>query len=98
MHAGRNGQEGVQLFRDNASSIRLILTDIVMPQMAGDAMVAEIRKLSGTVPILVVSGFAHGDAGKRLRELNVTAFIDKPTSAAGLLQQVQQALTQNPVS
>lgn len=93
-----NGQEGLELYRANAASISLVLTDVIMPQMAGDLMVAEIRKLSPTVPVLVVTGHVRGAAAERLRAFSVGAFIEKPFTAAALLQQVQQTLGQRVVS
>lgn len=88
----RDGEEGLQRYRASAQDIGVILTDITMPRMSGDTMIAEIRKLSDSVKIIVVSGFARGDAVAQLHGHQITAVIDKPYSPRILLGEVRRAL------
>lgn len=90
--AAGDGEEGLALFRAHADEMDLVVTDIAMPKMRGDDMIAEIRKLAPTVPILVVSGLAHGAVAAQLRQLNVTAILDKPFTAAAFLERIRSLL------
>src|SRR5207249_10778814 len=90
--AARDGEEGLQRFRELGKEINLVITDITMPKMNGDTMIAEIRKLSGSIKIMVVSGFAYGHMAVQLRDHGVTAVIDQPYSPDMLLREVRQAL------
>jgi PAS domain S-box-containing protein len=87
-----DGAAGLEVFRAQAGAIDLVVTDVVMPKLSGDAMVAAMRKLAPSVRVLVVSGYARGETATRLREQNVTAFLEKPFTVAALLQQVHQLI------
>jgi two-component system, cell cycle sensor histidine kinase and response regulator CckA len=70
--------------------IDLVLTDVAMPGMSGEEMV---RKLQGTLPAfttLYMSGY--GDQFARRGIDCETALLEKPFTAAQLLQRVRDAL------
>ena len=87
-----DGQDGLEIYRSHAKDIDLIVTDIVMPRLSGDVMVAEIRKLGQPVQILAVTGYTVNEAAARLRALGIDGFLQKPFTGATLLQHVRQAL------
>jgi two-component system cell cycle sensor histidine kinase/response regulator CckA len=89
---GCDGQQGLELFAEYEREIDLVITDIVMPRMSGDALVSEIRKGGSKVKVLVVSGYTVGNTADRLRELGVDAFLQKPFTGQNLLNQVRQML------
>jgi CheY-like chemotaxis protein len=90
--AANDGLQGLELFEEYGKEIDLVVTDIVMPRMSGDALVGEIRKLNKPVKILAVSGYAGREAAARLRSLGVDAFVQKPFTGQSLLDQVRQVL------
>ena len=76
-----NGKEGLQ--RALASTPDLIVTDIMMPVMSGDAMIAELRKhpqLNG-VPVLVVTARADDELRVRLLREGAQDYVVKPFAA-----------------
>lgn len=53
-----NGIEGVRLYREAPAD--LVLTDVVMPEQEGLAMIIELRRLNPKVKIIAMSGgFAY---------------------------------------
>lgn len=52
----KDGAEGLELFKENSSNIKLIVTDERMPRMTGSEMVEEIKKIKPDVPVIFVSG------------------------------------------
>jgi PAS domain S-box-containing protein len=88
----RDGVEGLLRFREHAQDIDLVITDLAMPQMTGEVMIAEIRKLSSAVPILVLSGFAKPETQKQLNKCGVSGFISKPFTGDMLLQKIRAVL------
>ena len=95
--AGRNvvvaihGQHALELLEapESTESISLIITDHLMPVMNGPEFVAEVRRRSYTLPIIVLSGLA--DAETAYDDLNVV-FKLKPCDAATLIMLVQDLL------
>lgn len=81
-----NGIEAVALFRSNADSIELVITDMVMPVMNGAQAVARIRQTRPEVRVICMTGYTDDDvpAGAVL--------LNKPFAPRELLEAVNRAL------
>jgi two-component system cell cycle sensor histidine kinase/response regulator CckA len=91
------GAEALKRLEQPAGGISLVILDMDMPVMAGEDVVAELRRQASDVPVLVVSGFGEADAARRLAGRSVSGFLDKPFSAEGLAIAVHQARTTSTV-
>jgi PAS domain S-box-containing protein len=87
-----DGEEGLMRYCRFAKHIDLVVTDVTMPKLTGDAMIAEIKKVSPSVKIIVVSGYAKGDIEARLRDQKVSGIVDKPFDTSMLVQACRQVL------
>jgi PAS domain S-box-containing protein len=87
-----NGGEALQIFEHNPNSIRLLLTDVVMPGMNGRTLVERLKILQPQLKIIYMSGYTddaiihHG-----VLEAGVN-FIQKPFTAESLVRSVREAL------
>ncbi len=80
-----DGAEGLRFYRENQSSIMLLLTDITMPNMNGLELASRILGIDSRLPVLVMSGEACcTDQGLES--------IAKPFRPAELLERVSRAL------
>jgi DNA-binding NtrC family response regulator len=70
----------------------LVLSDVVMPGKDGLAMLAELRELGLTVPVIMISGQATVDMAVRATRLGAADFLEKPISADKLLLTVENTL------
>jgi CheY-like chemotaxis protein len=89
-----NGEEGLRIYREQASDIALVLTDIVMPRMGGRELYEALRGGGSTVPVLFTSGHVtrgetEGDAGGLDPSV---PFLAKPWSADELVERVRAVL------
>jgi PAS domain S-box-containing protein len=87
-----NGREGAGVFDTNQGRIRLVLTDLMMPEVGGVDLIRHIRHTVPTLPILVTSGFSADISGEKLAALGVKRVLQKPFRANSLLQAVRQGL------
>ncbi len=78
-------------FRANPGRFDAILTDERMPGMTGSAIIREVRQINATIPILLMSGFVGGPAGKA-RELGANEVLKKPLLARDLATSLSQVL------
>jgi PAS domain S-box-containing protein len=84
-----NPLTAVDTFRSLSGRIHLVITDIVMPLMAGDVLIKTLRELKPDIKIIVVSGFSD-EAVQREKLADI--FIKKPFESIELLTAVRQLL------
>lgn len=72
----KNGLEAISLFKEN--KIDLILMDIKMPEMNGIDALKEIRTISDTVPVLMLSAYVYDSDKEAAFNAGCTEFLTKP--------------------
>jgi len=87
-----NGPEGVELFRENAGSISLVLLDLTMPAMSGEATLQKLRTIRADVPVMFCSGYHEVEFEQRFAQHELAGFIQKPFTAAYLAERIKLAL------
>lgn len=73
-----NGKEAVKRFREDSDSICAVVLDMKMPEMSGEEVLIELRKLRFDVPIVISSGYGENVLTGELGESDFTSFIQKP--------------------
>ncbi len=74
----RDGAEAVEIFRQRAAEIDLVILDLVMPRLTGEAALAQIRRIAPGMPAILISGY---DESGRIREIvagGFGGFLQKP--------------------
>jgi len=87
-----NGVEGLRAAEDLGARLALVVTDVVMPQMGGWEMAAELRKRRPEMKILFTSGYNEEIANAHGRVDEGIEFLPKPYLPAVLTQRVRQVL------
>ena len=82
--------EGLEYFKENYSSIDLVITDMTMPDMSGDILAAEIKKIDSTVPVLLSSGHSSGPEDDLPDAID--RVIQKPFTGKELIEAVNSIL------
>jgi two-component system, cell cycle sensor histidine kinase and response regulator CckA len=75
--AAKDGAEGLELFRQYADQIHLVVTDLMMPRMDGCELRREIMTLRGDVKFLFISGYAEQIMGQ-IPVSDGCGFLEKP--------------------
>jgi FixJ family two-component response regulator len=65
-----------------------------MPEMDGRDTLLRIREASHTVPVLLTSGYHHGEVTQLLKQPGVVGFLQKPLQLESLAGAVHRALRQ----
>jgi len=90
-------REALEHLRAEGSRINLLLTDLVMPEMDGFALIREAIKLQPTLKFLVMTGtFAFKDIQAQAADLGLPEVLQKPIRDMDLLAAVHSALNANP--
>lgn len=86
-------REALKLAQAHASEIRLLITDVVMPEMNGRALSEQVIQINPDLKILFMSGYtANVIAHHGVLDQDVL-FIQKPFSIKELAAKVHEALT-----
>ncbi len=87
-----SGDEALDIVRSFDGAIDLILTDVVMPSMAGSTLVSRIEKLRPGLKVLYMSGYTD-DAVFRHGHLDRGgAFLQKPFTPEVLARKVREVI------
>jgi len=87
-----NGQEGVELFRQEKENISLVLMDLHMPIMNGYDAARAIRRLPSDVPIVAMTADVIEGVKERCDENGIYHYISKPLDPAHFLQTVKDLI------
>lgn len=90
--AGINGIDGLEKFGNN-KDYSLIITDINMPEMNGLDFIANVRKISKDVPIVVLTTETEKEKIDLAKSYKASAWIVKPFKPADLLAVVSKVLS-----
>jgi CheY-like chemotaxis protein len=82
-----SGAKALELARQCAEKIDLVVTDLVMPQMGGRELIEHLRALAPRLKFICSSGYVRSPA----QEPDV-GFLKKPFTSQELLRMVKQAL------
>ena len=85
------GEEGVAEFQ--AGGADAILLDMTLPEMNGVQVLQELRNLSTSVPVVVVTGETSEETRQQCERLGVHDYLPKPTGYETLLETIRRALS-----
>jgi PAS domain S-box-containing protein len=87
-----DGAEGIALYRQYGSEIAVVMTDMMMPLMDGNATIQALVALNPAVRIIAVSGLATDAKAAGAAAARVLHFLAKPYTAETLLTAIRAAL------
>jgi nitrogen-specific signal transduction histidine kinase/CheY-like chemotaxis protein len=89
-----SGDEALLVCERHQGTVRLVLTDVVMPGMYGKELADRLASLYPHMQVLYMSGYTDDSIGQRGVLDPGTHFIGKPFNAAELTHMVHQVLDQ----
>ncbi|HQY93208.1 PAS domain S-box protein, partial [Caldilinea sp.] len=87
-----NGRVALDLLASPHSNVALVLSDVVMPDMGGMALVDAMRTDHSNLPVVLMSGHPLDEDQENLRALGVTAWLLKPCSMTELAHMLARTL------
>jgi len=87
-----NGVQALQRCAEARTTIKLLLTDVVMPGMNGRELSDRLLQLCPDIKVLYMSGYSHDVIAERGALGEGMELLEKPFSADALLRAVRDAL------
>jgi CheY-like chemotaxis protein len=87
-----NGREALAVYTAHQDTVDLVLSDIVMPDMEGEALFNTLKAQNPEIKVVMMSGYPVGEKGASLLEQGVVDWFQKPVSLQDLAQRISKAL------
>jgi two-component system, cell cycle sensor histidine kinase and response regulator CckA len=87
-----NGIEALEALEAKDGAVDLVVSDVVMPEMDGPALLRAMRGRNPALKIIFVSGYAEDAFEKSLPENEQFAFLPKPFTLTQLLATVKETM------
>lgn len=81
------GEEAIHAFRQ--LPIDLVLLDHRLPDLHGDAVLAELKRINPLVRVIMITAYGAVDTAVRVMQLGADDFLEKPVDLTHLLKQIQ---------
>jgi FixJ family two-component response regulator len=69
-----------------------VLTDEMMPELAGSALAIELRRIRPDLPIVVMSGYVDSGVATRARAAGVSDVLRKPLQGREIAEALARAV------
>jgi CheY-like chemotaxis protein len=86
------GQEALELLQSTDSGIKLVLCDVVLPEMGGPELGRRVNEMSRKIPFLYMSGYPGTEVIDRGLITKQAPFIEKPFTPESLGTAVRRLL------
>ncbi len=92
----KSGEAALELIRAATEKFDLLITDVVMPQMDGPALIHEVRRIDSGIKVIFISGYAEDTFRQRLDSDSGLHFLPKPFSLKQLAIKVKDVVVSDP--
>jgi two-component system cell cycle sensor histidine kinase/response regulator CckA len=88
-----SGIEGLKVFNEQADSVDLIISDIIMPELGGFELIEKIQETNPDIRVIFISGYAEEQFADKFDTYsgNIT-FLPKPYTLQELIDKVRDML------
>ena len=86
------GEAAIEIWNKNQSSIDILLTDVIMPQMSGGDLAHKLREMNPRLKILFMSGYTDDMIASHGVLAGETQLIQKPFTAEALGRRLRGVL------
>ena len=92
----RGGREAVVLYEQNRNRIRLVVLDMIMPEMSGGETFEQLKAMDPDVKVLLSSGYSINGQAQEILDRGCSGFIQKPFRLEELSEKLEEILRRFP--
>jgi len=90
--AACDGDEALALYSAHRETVRLLILDLVMPNMGGGAVLRRLRSSDDPIPVILTTGYEASQELSHLLHEHRAHFLAKPYSPEALADRVREVL------
>ena len=84
--------KALEHIRSDPRAFDLVVTDMTMPHMTGDALARKVMQIRPDLPVILCTGFSSRINENKAIEMGIRAFVSKPILRADLARTVRKVL------
>jgi signal transduction histidine kinase/CheY-like chemotaxis protein len=81
-----DGEQGLNLFMEHRDDLNLIIQDLILPGIRGEALLEEFVKIKPEIPIIISSANPDKDEMAELKDKGAKAILSKPFKIQELIE------------
>ncbi|MBI4045308.1 MAG: response regulator, partial [Devosia nanyangense] len=89
-----SGEEALEVLEEIGYEVDLIISDVVMPEMDGPALLKRVRQTKPDIKVIFVSGYAEESVRKDIEDDQSVEFLPKPYSLDQINSKVKEVLAE----
>ena len=89
-----DGNAGVDLFRNNATAVDVVLLDMTLPGKSGREVLTELQRIDPQVKVMVTSAYGQRQVQISLGGLEAWGYVQKPYRISELENLLQQCVSE----
>ncbi|MEE9524509.1 MAG: ATP-binding protein [Thermodesulfovibrionales bacterium] len=87
-----NGKDAIAIFEEHRDEIRLVVTDIVMPEMGGVELSTVLKEKDPAIKVIALSGYPIGMDEETLARSGIVELMQKPINLKNFAEIVHKQL------
>jgi CheY-like chemotaxis protein len=84
--------EALRLFRATPEAFDLLITDYTLPDMTGEVLARELRRMQPDLPIILCTGFSPTMTAEKAAAVGIQTYLMKPVGLRELSHAIRRAL------
>lgn len=92
VHSETDSRKALRLLRSDPGNFDLLLSDVAMPGMTGDALAQQVLALRPDLPVILMTGHSDRVSQEMVRNMGGRKLLSKPLSLRTLAVSVKEAL------
>ena len=84
--------EALELFKSKPDAFDLVVTDLTMPNLTGDALAREMMAIRPEIPVILCTGYSKKFSEASAADVGIKAFAYKPMVKADLAKTIRKVL------
>jgi len=87
-----DGREALVTYQENAESISLVISDVVMPNINGFELFSDLKQLDPDAKVILMSGYPLGEEGAEIIKDGAVGWLKKPITVSQLALLLRETL------
>ncbi len=87
-----NGQDAVEIYKNNPGQVDLVILDMIMPKLGGHNTFYQLKAVDPSVKVILSSGYVSEEEVDDLLKQGAKAFIPKPHRIKMIAREIRRVL------